>query len=322
MKKQLINTANAVAVANQENNMEKEISGVIVVNKPQGITSHDVVFKMRKLFMTKKVGHTGTLDPMATGVLPILVGRSAKAAEYLLSNDKAYEAKIKLGITTDTEDITGKILTKCDTLPTKTEFFAVCEKFKGELLQTPPMYSALKVNGQKLCDLARQGIEIERAPREIFIKSLIPEVIDEQNGEYSLKVECSKGTYIRTLCADIGKALGCGGVMSALNRTKSGNFDISLSYTIEQLENMSYDDRAEALIPTEKLFAELENVILPDFYAKLFKSGCEIYQYKIKTAHPVDSFVRVSDKNGFFALGKVMNFEGGTAIKSVKMFVI
>lgn len=302
--------------------MEKEISGVIVVNKPEGMTSHDVVFKMRKLFMTKKVGHTGTLDPIATGVLPILIGRAAKAAEYLLSNDKVYEAKIKLGITTDTEDITGKILTKCDTLPTKAEFFAACEKFKGKIFQVPPMYSALKVNGKKLCDLARQGIEVERAPREIFIKSIAPEVIDEQNGEYSLKVECSKGTYIRTLCADIGKALGCGGVMSALNRTKSGNFDIVSSYTIEQLENMSYEQRAKALIPTENLFVELDNVCLPDFYAKLFKSGCEIYQSKIKTACPVDSFVRVSDKDGFFALGKVMNYEGGTAIKSVKMFVI
>ena len=302
--------------------MEKEISGVIVVNKPPEITSHDVVFKMRKLFMTKKVGHTGTLDPMATGVLPILIGRAAKAAEYLLSNDKAYEAKIKLGITTDTEDITGKIVTKCDTLPTKNEFFACCKRFKGKIFQVPPMYSALKVNGKKLCDLAREGIEVERSPREIFIKELIPEVIDEKNGEYSLSVECSKGTYIRTLCADIGKELGCGGVMSALNRTKSGNFDILSSYTIEQLENMSYEDRIKALIPTENLFCDIENVVLPDFYAKLFKSGCEIYQSKIKTAYPVDSFVRVSDKNGFFALGKVMNFEGGTAIKSVKMFVI
>jgi tRNA pseudouridine55 synthase len=147
-------------------------------------------------------------------------------------------------------------------------------------------------------------------------------VIDEKNGEYSINVECSKGTYIRTLCADIGKALGCGGVMSALNRTKSGNFDILSAHTIDKLENMSYTDRVNLLIPTEKLFSELDNVTLSDFYARLFKSGCEIYQSKIKTAYPVDSFVRVSDKNGFFALGKVSEFENGTAIKSVKMFVI
>ena len=184
--------------------MADELNGVIIVNKHKGVTSHDIVFKMRKLFNTKKVGHTGTLDPMAEGVLPILIGRAAKAAEYLTAEDKGYTAEIQLGITTDTEDTSGKILTKCDTLPTKTEFLEACNAFVGDIKQVPPMYSALKVGGKKLCDLAREGIEIEREARQIHINSIIPEEVDEKSGIYRLFVDCSKGTYIRTLCADIG----------------------------------------------------------------------------------------------------------------------
>ena len=152
--------------------MEKELCGVILVNKHKGVTSHDIVFKIRKLYGTKKVGHTGTLDPLATGVLPVLIGRGAKAAEYLLSENKGYKAEIKLGITTDTEDITGKILTKSDTLPTKEEFFEAVNHFIGEIEQVPPMYSALKVDGKKLVDLAREGIVIERQARKITIYSI------------------------------------------------------------------------------------------------------------------------------------------------------
>ena len=158
--------------------MDKELSGVILINKHKGVTSHDIVFKIRKLYGTKKVGHTGTLDPLATGVLPILIGRGAKAAEYLLSENKEYIAELRLGITTDTEDITGNILTKCDTLPTKTEFFEAVNRFVGDIKQVPPMYSALKVNGEKLVDLARRGIEIERQARDIHIFSIDPEVIN------------------------------------------------------------------------------------------------------------------------------------------------
>ena len=302
--------------------MADELNGVIIVNKHKGVTSHDIVFKIRKLFGTKKVGHTGTLDPMAEGVLPVLIGRAAKAAEYLTAEDKGYIAKIQLGITTDTEDTSGNILTKCDTLPTKNEFFEACKGFVGEIMQIPPMYSALKVNGKKLCDLARDGIEIEREARKIHISSIIPEEVDEKEGIYSLKVDCSKGTYIRTLCADIGARLGCGGAMSELLRTKSGNFTLDESYTIAQLEEMSYEERCELTIPTEELFSDCERVILPDFYARLARSGCEIYQSKIKTSHPVDKFVTMWDKNGFFALGQVRQYESGTAIKAIKLFVL
>ena len=300
--------------------MENDINGVIIVNKHAGVTSHDIVAKIRRLYGTKKVGHTGTLDPMATGVLPILIGRAAKAAEYLVSDSKRYVAEIKLGIETDTEDITGKILKTSDTLPGKTEFFRVCKEFVGEIYQTPPMYSALKVGGKKLVDLAREGKEVERTPRKIEIKSILPEEVSEKEGIYTLDVECSKGTYIRTLCADIGKKLGCGAAMSSLERTRSGSFDINNAYTICELENMTPEQRASIVRPVETLFSSLPAVTLDDFYARLCRSGCEIYQYKIKTAYPVDEFLRICDKNGFFALGKVREYESGSAIKAVKIF--
>ena len=301
---------------------EIEQSGVVVVDKHEGVTSHDIVFKMRKLFGTRRVGHTGTLDPMATGVLPILIGRSAKASEYLSAEDKGYTAEITLGITTDTEDISGKILTKCDTLPDQSRVFEVCREFVGDISQVPPMYSALKVDGKKLVDLAREGITIEREVRTIHISSIIPEVIDEKRGVYRLSVECSKGTYIRTLCADIGARLGCGATMSALRRTKSGNFTLDNSHTIEQIEKMSEAERMSLIIPTEELFCDLEAVKLSDFYARLCRSGCEIYQRKIGTNLPVGTRVRICDKNGFFALGEVREYDEGTAIKSIKLFVL
>jgi tRNA pseudouridine55 synthase len=238
----------------------------------------------------------------------------------LLSENKGYKAEIKLGITTDTEDITGKILTKSDTIPTKEEFFEAVNHFIGEIEQVPPMYSALKVDGKKLVDLAREGIVVERQARKIIIYSIKAECINEQEGIYTLDVDCSKGTYIRTLCADIGAYLGCGAVMSELNRTKSGNFTLNNAHTIAQIEEMSMEERLSLVKPVEELFLEAPSVILPDFYAKLCRSGCEIYQKKIKTQHPVDEFIRICDKDGFFALGQVKDYEEGTAIKAIKLF--
>ena len=303
-----------------QKNMSNELCGVILVNKHKGVTSHDIVFKIRKLYNTKKVGHTGTLDPLATGVLPVLIGRGAKAAEYLLSENKAYKAEIKLGITTDTEDITGNILTKSDTLPTKTEFFEAVKHFVGEIEQIPPMYSALKVDGKKLVDLAREGITVERQPRKITVYSINAECIDEKQGVYALEVECSKGTYIRTLCADIGAYLGCGATMSELLRTQSGSFTLNNAYTVAQIEEMTIEERESIVQPIEELFLEAPSVTLPDFYARLCRSGCEIYQKKIKTDYPVDEFIRICDKDGFFALGQVKSYPDGTAIKALKLF--
>ena len=297
-----------------------EPCGVLIVNKPEGITSHDVVGKIRKLYGTRKVGHTGTLDPLATGVLVILLGRAAKAAEYLVADRKTYRARLTLGLTTDTEDITGKVLSECDNIPSTEEVISACGEFVGKIKQIPPMYSALKVDGKKLYDLAREGIEVERQARDIEIFRLDCTPTDKKN-EYELLVECSSGTYIRTLCADIGARLSCGGVMSALHRVRAGGFDIENSHTLEELEAMGIEERYSLLAPTESLFCELEAVKLPAFYEKLCRSGCEIYQNKIKTNLEVGARARLYSASGeFFALGEVREYENGTAIKAIKTF--
>ena len=297
-----------------------EPNGVLIVNKPQGITSHDVVGKIRKLYGTRKVGHTGTLDPLATGVLVILLGRAAKAAEYLVADRKTYMARLMLGITTDTEDITGKVLTQSDIIPTSDAVMCACSEFLGKIKQIPPMYSALKVDGKKLYDLAREGIEVERKARDIEIFQLVCTLTEKEN-EYDLLVECSSGTYIRTLCADIGARLSCGGVMSALHRVAAGGFSIENSHTLEELEALTMDERYSLLAPTESLFNDLPEAKLPAFYEKLCRSGCEIYQNKIKTNFELGQRVRLySAGSEFFALGEVREYENGTAIKAIKTF--
>lgn len=295
--------------------IEREISGVLPVNKPAGMTSHDVVYKIRKLYGTKKVGHTGTLDPDAKGLLIILIGRAAKAAEFVTAGKKVYRAGLRLGITTDTEDTTGNILTECESIPERSAVLSAAEKFRGEIMQVPPMYSALKVNGQKLCDLARKGITIEREARPVTIYSL---EADGDGKDYTLDVCCSAGTYIRTLCADIGASLGCGGAMSSLFRTQTGGFDISESHTLEELAAMTEEERDALLIPTEKLFSELDFVTLPAFYERLAKNGAEIYQKKIGTHFPVGTLLRVHGKDGFFGIGRVDEYESGSAVKIIK----
>ena len=299
---------------------KKEPNGVLIINKPKGITSHDVVGKIRKLYGTRKVGHTGTLDPLATGVLVILLGRAAKAAEYLVADRKTYKARLTLGITTDTEDITGKVITQNENIPSCNDVINVCGEFLGKIKQIPPMYSALKVDGRKLYDLAREGIEVERKARDIEIFQLACTPTEKVN-EYDLLVECSSGTYIRTLCADIGARLSCGGVMSALHRVVAGGFAIENSHTLEEIEALTMDERYNLLAPTESLFYDLPKAKLPAFYEKLCRSGCEIYQNKIKTNFEVGQRVRLYTADGeFFALGEVRNYENGTAIKAIKTF--
>ena len=298
-----------------------EPCGVLLIDKPAGMTSHDVVGKVRRLYHTRKVGHTGTLDPMATGVLVVLIGRAAKAAEYLTVKTKTYRAVMRLGLTTDTEDTTGQTLTTCADIPAADEVIAAASRFLGTTLQTPPMYSALKVNGQKLVDLARRGVEVERKPREITVTHL--DCTHLEQNDYALEVTCSAGTYIRTLCADIGASLGCGGAMAALRRTETGGYTLKECVTPEALEQMSDEARLSLLIPTESLFADLPAVSLPAFYEKLCRSGCEIYQKKINTDHPVGARVRICNAAGeFIALGEVRDYENGTAIKGIKYFDI
>ncbi len=297
-----------------------EPSGILVVHKHSGVTSHDIVGKVRRLFGTRRVGHTGTLDPMASGVLVVLVGRAAKAAEYLVADKKRYRALLRLGYTTDTEDSTGTVLTESNAIPTKDEVLRVASTFVGELLQVPPMYSALKVDGKKLCDLARQGIEVERKARPITIHSLDCETTDDPR-EYRLDVHCSSGTYIRTLCANLGNALGCGGVMASLERTQTGDFSLSDSHTVAKLEAMTLEERLACLVPTERLFVSLPPLPLPAFYEKLCRSGCEIYLKKLRTELPVGQRVRLFGANGcFFALGEVREYPDGLAVKSLKIF--
>ena len=299
-----------------------EPSGVLVINKQEGMTSHDVVNRIRRLYATKRVGHTGTLDPLATGVLTVLVGRAAKAAEYLTADTKAYTATLRLGITTDTEDVTGSVLTSCEDIPSKEAVLEAVKSFEGDIMQIPPMYSALKVDGQKLCDLARKGVSVERAARPITIYS-IEAVPTDSETDYTLRVSCSSGTYIRTLCADIGKKLGCGGVMATLRRDKAGLFELESSYTLAELEELDADKRFALLKPTEELFSSFPAVKLAQFYEKLSRSGCEIYQKKIGTSFALGERVRLCSQSGeFYALGEVKEYENGSAIKSIKMFDI
>ncbi len=298
-----------------------EPSGVLIVNKHAGVTSHDIVYKIRRLYGTARVGHTGTLDPMATGVLAVLVGRAAKAAEYLVSDTKRYRALIRLGITTDTEDTSGTVLSESEDIPSAEDVLRACRGFVGEYDQIPPMYSALKVGGKKLCDLARQGVTVERAARRVEIFSIDVSATEDKK-VYSLNVKCSSGTYIRTLCANIGEKLGCGGAMAALERVEAGGFSIDNSVSIAQLEEMCAEERIARLIPAEALFETLPKVDLPEFYERLCRNGCEIYQKKIKTEFLVGQRVRVCGAGGFFALGEVREYPDGTAIKAIKLFDI
>ncbi len=299
-----------------------DVSGVLIVDKPQGISSHTVVNRVRRIFDIRTVGHAGTLDPLATGVLPILVGRAVKASEFLKEHDKEYIAGVKLGVTTDSFDTTGNVLTRFEgELPSFKQFESAALSFKGTFMQLPPMYSALKVGGVKLVKLARQGIEVERTPREVTISSI---KAFEENGEFYIKVACSKGTYIRTLCDDIGKAMGCGAVMSSLRRTVVGDFHIEKAYTLDELSEMDEDALKATLIPIDSLFSEYQEIFLPAFYSTLYKNGCEIYFKKLRPAgidrEAEGVYYRVYDKNGFIALGESARFDSGMALKARKMF--
>ena len=286
------------------------------------MSSHDAVNALRRLFGTRQVGHTGTLDPMATGVLTALVGRAVKASEYLVSDRKEYEALLQLGVTTDTEDTTGRVLSTSERLPAAQEVCDVCAQMIGAQMQVPPMYSALKIGGKKLYDLARRNIEVERQPREIFVYALDGTPIDANAGRYALSIVCSKGTYIRTICADIGKKLGCGGAMAALKRTANGAFRIEDAHTLDELAAMPPEERHKTLLPVESLFADLPALDLPAFYKKLCASGCPIYLHKIGCNLPLGARARLSYEGRFFALGEVGEYEEGPAVKALKQFVL
>lgn len=249
--------------------------GIINVYKEEGFTSHDVVAKLRGIAGQKKIGHTGTLDPAATGVLPVCLGAATKLCDMLTDKSKEYVATLQLGITTDTQDTTGKVLTTGEIPRDAESVYRVIESFVGAYEQVPPMYSALKVDGKKLYELAREGKEVERKARPVEIHYIeITEPYDVEKGTLVMKVGCSKGTYIRTLCHDIGEKLGCGGAMATLMRTKVGQFEVSSAYTLLQLQAMKEDGSlAQAVTPVETFFADLDSLVVKDELIRLVQNG-------------------------------------------------
>ena len=311
-----------MAVANKPSPFSREPEGVLIVNKHAGVTSHDIVGDIRHIYHTRKVGHTGTLDPMAEGVLVVLLGRAAKAAEYLVADRKSYSATLRLGITTDTEDVTGTVLSTSDSLPSPEEVFRVCrEDFTGEIMQIPPMYSALKVNGQKLCDLARNGQTVERAARPITIHALDVRKIDGSKSDYTLNVVCSSGTYIRTLCADIGARLGCGGAMASLCRTAVEGYTLDNAVPVADLRQMGEEALFSRLLPIESLFADLPCVQPNAFYERLLRNGCAVACRKLHATAEIGERLRLASADGkFFALGEVVETDDGPSVKCIKLF--
>ena len=272
------------------------MNGIVIVDKPQGWTSQDVTARLRRVFQTRRIGHGGTLDPMATGVLPVFVGRGTRGVEFFEHAEKTYETVLQLGIATDTEDITGTVLERKDVHISETEFMEILSQFRGKIMQVPPMYSALKVNGQKLCDLARKGKTVERQPREIEIFEL---TCLEFNGDTArLRVNCSKGTYIRTLCKDIGEALGCGGCMAALRRVQAGEYTIEEAVPLQVL--LEAENPEEFLRPVDTMFRNYPSVTLSDKQEKRCRNG---NSFSV-TMDP--GTYRVYSKDGeFLALSKV-----------------
>lgn len=249
-----------------------EKGGIIIIDKPQEFTSFDVCAKMRGMLRTRKIGHAGTLDPMATGVLPVLVGKATRALELLPSQEKAYRASFRVGLRSTTQDIWGEITQECKVQYSRQEVEAALEHFRGDIMQIPPMYSALKVDGHKLCDLARKGIEVERQARPVHIKRLELLEWDGENG--TIECECSKGTYIRTLVADLGDMLGGGAVVTALRRTYACSFTLEQSITLEKLQSLCDEGCAHnAAIAIECAFSHLPRANVTAPQSVRFRNG-------------------------------------------------
>lgn len=248
------------------------INGILNVHKEAGFTSHDVVAKLRGILKQKKIGHTGTLDPDAVGVLPVCLGNGTRLCDMLADKSKEYEAVMRLGITTDTQDMSGQILKQSEVKCSEEEVRDAVLSFEGSYRQIPPMYSALKVNGKKLYELARQGKEIERAPREVFIRKI--EILSLELPLAAFRVSCSKGTYIRTLCQDIGEKLGCGAAMESLVRTRVGTFRIEDAYTLSEIERLAAEGSiAEKIIPVDAVFAALPKAVVKREFRKRIDNG-------------------------------------------------
>lgn len=286
-------------------------NGFLIVDKPAGWTSQDVTAKLRGVFHERRVGHGGTLDPMATGVLPVFIGRATRAAEFMESAEKEYVAGLRLGLVTNTQDTSGETLCEQPVSVTREQLEAVLRRFTGPIEQIPPMYSAVKIGGRKLYELARKGQEIERAPRAVTIHEL--ELLDGGGADWTLRVRCTKGTYVRTLCHDIGAALGCGGCMSSLRRTMAGRFPLDGALTMTQILDFAAQNDPQALLmPVDALFSQHPALIVTLQQAARVRNGAEVRDGQFP-----DGMCRVYCETGeFLMLGEVR----AHALRTVKNF--
>ncbi|HHU90746.1 MAG TPA: tRNA pseudouridine(55) synthase TruB [Clostridiaceae bacterium] len=293
------------------------MNGIIIVNKPTGITSFDVVSRIRRLYQIKKVGHTGTLDPDASGVLPLCIGKATKVIEYLMDEDKAYRVGLLLGAATDTQDATGSIILEKPVLVSDEEIETAINSFMGDQEQIPPMYSAVRIKGKRLYELARRGIEVERSPRPITIYKIDILNIERKSDKVhvTFEVECSKGTYVRTLCHDIGQLLGCGGHMNSLIRTRSGPFMLDDSYTLDDLEEIKSKMKLEtALISMDKALLKMPSVYISHNNALRLKNGLSVPLGGLTA-----DFIRVYHESGvFLAIGKTIQEDAHLRLRTHK----
>jgi len=278
------------------------MNGIIIVDKPADWTSHDIVAKLRGALNIKRIGHGGTLDPMATGVLPVFIGRATRAAEFCENAEKEYLAVLRLGFETDTQDITGNTLKECAVSVSAKELAAVIPRFLGAQKQIPPMYSAVRIGGKKLYELARRGLEVPRPARDIFISDI--RLLSSDGNDHSLQITCSKGTYIRTLCHDIGAALGCGGVVSSLRRTRAGAFTIDNAFLLSDiLSSISAGDIGKIILPVDFIFSEYPSIILSEQDTRKCKVGALFH-----AENPANGRFRFyGPDNEFLALGDVVS---------------
>ena len=286
------------------------MDGIVIVDKPRDWTSQDVTARLRRVFGTRRIGHGGTLDPMATGVLPVFVGRATRGVEFFEHAEKTYETVLRLGLTTDTEDITGTVLTEATVSVTDEQVEGALDAFRGEIMQVPPMYSALKVNGQKLCDLARKGKTVERQPRPITIYELT--LLERGENTLRLRVHCSKGTYIRTLCKDIGEALGCGGCMESLRRVSAGEYTIAEAVLLQELLDTGKPEKY--LRGVDTMFCNYPAVTLTANQEKRCRNG-NTFSVKL----PEGTYRAYSQSGEFLMLAKV---EAGVMVTIKSFFTV
>ncbi|MCR5122733.1 MAG: tRNA pseudouridine(55) synthase TruB [Ruminococcus sp.] len=286
------------------------LCGIIPVMKPQGWTSFDVVAKLRGLLKTRRIGHGGTLDPMATGVLPVFVGKAAKCCDILPDKRKSYTAGFRLGEKTDTLDITGNILSRSDKSVSADEITAVLLEFTGEIMQIPPMFSAVKIDGKKLCDMARRGETVERKPRRVFVESIELAAYDEASREGVFRIDCGKGTYVRTIIDDIGERLGAGGVMTSLSRTYSGGFSLEECLTLERIAKSCAAGReSDLLLPTDLAFRVYPEARLGERETAMYKNGVRLRREQVELSREAETY-RVCGADGeFLGLGGMKNGE-------------